>query len=302
MGSGVSGAIFRGAGEDELAKACVPFAPIDVHSPIITPGFRLPNRFIIHCCGPKYKVHSDAEKQLADCYRETLLLAEKNHITSLAIPAISTGAFGFPIEDATRICINTIKDFSPEFENLKTIRFVVKDEATANIYKHYLHENIPVPVNAVKVTFDAHFTQDQFNHIRKGYIGDQDSKWFFYFDDPWLYIFRGNRQYGACYWFLKFEPTEGGYQVSEAWLDKGPNGDLFKDEARLLDSLIYEFLPMSFYALGSTPNGYSFHPNGRVQLEITSRPLSIEEVRSLGLLLIEFADSCDAELPKKQLS
>jgi len=101
---------------------------------------------------------------------------------------------------------------------------------------------------------------------------------------------------------LKFESTDSGYQVSEAWEDKCLTKDLFEDEIGFLDSLIYDFLPKTYHALGSTSNGYSFHPTGRVQLEIASIPLSIEEIRSLGVLLIELADSCDAAQTKKQLS
>ena len=142
MGSGVCGAIFTAAGVEELTKACVQLSPIGACEAVITSGFKLPNQYIIHCCGPKYKVSSDNAHNLKSSYYNILTLAAENKITSLAMPAISTGAYGFPIEEATELCIETIKECSPLFDSLKIIRFVVRDESTAKIYARFLLENI----------------------------------------------------------------------------------------------------------------------------------------------------------------
>lgn len=218
-GSGVSAAIFRAAGAQKLADACGEIAPIGVGDAVITSGFLLPNRFIVHCCGPQYNKDPNPEDKLASCYLNILTLAEEKQIASLAIPAISTGAYGFPIEESIGICINVIKESGPKLDSLKTIRFVVRDETTADIYARYLMEVIPRPDKAVRVALDAQFSQKQFQRIQKGFIGDQDYKWFMYFESPWLYIFRGGRWAGNCWWFLRFEPFDEGYKVAEAWAD-----------------------------------------------------------------------------------
>ena len=105
-GGGVDGAIHRAAGE-ELFDAClkVPEVRPDVRCPTgearITPGFRLPAKFVIHTVGPVYRdgQHGEPEK-LADCYRNSLALAVENGCKSVAFPCISTGVYGYPIEDA----------------------------------------------------------------------------------------------------------------------------------------------------------------------------------------------------------
>lgn len=307
MGSGVSGAIFRAAGIDKLTQACTPLAPIEVGMAVITPGFNLPNRFIIHCCGPQYEENSDDKEKLVSCYRNTLSHAESHEISSLAIPAISTGVHGFPIDQATRICINTIKEFSPNFDKLKIIRFVVSDETTANIYTRHLQEEIPIPKNAVKVVFNAHFSQAQFLQIRKGYIsGCMECKWYFYFDDPWLYIFYHDRRDGVCHWFLKFQSVDIGFRVTEAWNDRFWEED--KQRIYSLYWLLYDYLldesqfakEVEFDA--PTSSSYYVLQSGRVKLNVSSEPLFVDEVRNLGLQLIQLADKLNTrQLQEKSI-
>jgi len=110
-GGGVDGAIHRAAGR-ELFEAClkVPEARPGVRCPTgearITPGFRLPAKFVIHTVGPVYRngQHGEPEK-LAACYRNSLALAEENGCKSIAFPCISTGVYGYPIEDAAKIAV-----------------------------------------------------------------------------------------------------------------------------------------------------------------------------------------------------
>ncbi len=293
MGSGVSGVIFRAAGVGELTKACGELAPINVGEAIITPGFNLPNRHIIHCCGAQFKGDSDDAKNLSTCYRNTLELAEENLITSLAIPAISTGAYGFPIEKATKICINTFKEFSPDFDSLRIIRFVVSDEATAKIYASYLLETVPIPENAIRIDFDAHFSLEQFQRIRKGFLGDQDNKWFMYFEEPWFYIYRAGKWVGQCWFFLKFEPDGDGYKVVEAWVD---NETLKMPEQELrehLYALIDEYLPVGNEYISLIEDGscsYQVLRKGYVKLSISSNSISNDDVKKLGQRLIELAN------------
>lgn len=304
-GPGVSAAIFRAAVTKEIENACKTLAPIGVSDAVITPGFLLPNPHIIHCCGPQYNKDSDAKEKLESCYRNILALAEENQVSSLAIPAISTGAYGFPSAEATRICINVIKESSPKLDSLKTIRLVVRDKVIAKIYASYLMEVVPLPDNAVRVDFDAQFSQEQFQRIRKGFIGDQDYKWFFYFDDPWLYIFRAARWVGQCWWFLKFEPTENGYKVAEAWADSESMSWLKKDFSDMLHFLIYSYLPDSHgnineYTplMGDISNSYCVLSNSHVKLSINNAPISNAEVKALGARLMALADKLEINQQK----
>ncbi len=119
-GSGVDGAIQRAAGR-ELFEAClkVPEVRPGVRCPTgearITPGFRLPAKFVIHTVGPVYRDgRHDEPELLAACYRNSLALAAENHCRSIAFPCISTGVYGYPIEDAARIAVDTVRIFLSE--------------------------------------------------------------------------------------------------------------------------------------------------------------------------------------------
>ena len=116
-GGGVDGAIHRAAGH-ELYEAClkVPEMRPGVRCPTgearITPGFKLPAKFVIHTAGPVYRdgQHGEPEK-LAACYRNSLALAAENGCHSIAFPCISTGIYGYPKEEAAKIAVREVQDF-----------------------------------------------------------------------------------------------------------------------------------------------------------------------------------------------
>ena len=116
-GGGVDGAIHDAAGP-ELYEAClkVPEVRPGVRCPMgearITPGFGLPAKFVIHTVGPVYRdgLHGEPEK-LAACYRNSLALAAENGCKSIAFPCISTGIYGYPIEDAAKIAVREVRDY-----------------------------------------------------------------------------------------------------------------------------------------------------------------------------------------------
>jgi len=124
IGGGVAGAIHRAAGPG-LEEECRPLAPIKPGECVITGGHRLPNCYVIHCLGPIYGVDKPENKLLANCYRNALKLAEQYKIDSIAFPAISTGAFGYPIEEAAEVAFKTIMEIIPELQYVKRIRFVL---------------------------------------------------------------------------------------------------------------------------------------------------------------------------------
>ncbi|MCK8823960.1 macro domain-containing protein [Fuchsiella alkaliacetigena] len=136
-GGGVAGAIHRAAGP-ELAKECQPLAPIEPGEAVITGAHNLPNQYVIHCLGPVYGRDEPAVELLADCYRNSLQLAEEKKITSLAFPAISTGTFGYPLNEATEVVFTVISELIANLNQLNKIRFVLFSDSDFETYKHKL--------------------------------------------------------------------------------------------------------------------------------------------------------------------
>lgn len=112
MGGGVCGAIFKAAGEAELKSACDKLAPIKTGEAVITPGFRLSAKYIIHTAGPVYRDGKHGEEELLrSCYINSLKRAVENNCESIAFPLISSGIYGYPKRDALRVATSAIKDF-----------------------------------------------------------------------------------------------------------------------------------------------------------------------------------------------
>lgn len=132
-GSGVAGAIHRAAGK-LLEEECRPLAPILPGEAVITGGHQLPNRYVIHCLGPIYGIDHPSDILLADCYRNALLLADSKKIESIAFPSISTGAFGYPLEAATEIALNSIIHTLAELKWVRIIRMVLFSEHDYQVY------------------------------------------------------------------------------------------------------------------------------------------------------------------------
>jgi O-acetyl-ADP-ribose deacetylase (regulator of RNase III) len=108
-GGGVDGAIHRAAGP-ELLAACRPLRGCKTGRAKITPGFRLPARYVIHTVGPVWQRGTRGEAELlASCYRESLALARAQGLLTLAFPSISTGAYGYPLAEAASIAVNTVR-------------------------------------------------------------------------------------------------------------------------------------------------------------------------------------------------
>lgn len=110
-GGGVDGAIHRAAGPD-LLKFCRTLGGCQTGDAKITPGFGLPARHVIHAVGPVWKGGGAGEADLlASCYRRAMRLAAKNELKSIAFPAISTGVYGYPADEAADIAIGTVAGF-----------------------------------------------------------------------------------------------------------------------------------------------------------------------------------------------
>lgn len=137
MGGGVAGAIHRAAGPG-LAQEARPMAPIKPGEAVITRAHDLPNDYVIHVLGPVYGRDEPADELLRECYENALDLAEEHEIVSVAFPAISTGAFGYPLEAAAEIALSTVLEAMPDLESVERIRFVLYDAHALDVHEAVL--------------------------------------------------------------------------------------------------------------------------------------------------------------------
>jgi len=136
-GGGVDGAIHRAAGPELLAE-CRTLGACQPGEAKITRGYRLPARFVIHTVGPVWRGGKQREPEtLANCYQSSLQLAVENGIKTIAFPAISCGAYGYPIPEAARIAVTTTRDFLASKDRVHRVTFVLWGE---DVYDAYCNE------------------------------------------------------------------------------------------------------------------------------------------------------------------
>ena len=136
-GGGVDGAIHRAAGPD-LLEECRTLGGCPTGEAKATGGYRLPARWVIHAVGPRWKGGDKGEEELlASCYRRSLEMADELGAQSIAFPSISTGAYGYPREEAARVAVDTIRS-TPT--NVELVRLVAFDEDTLSTYRRLLGE------------------------------------------------------------------------------------------------------------------------------------------------------------------
>ena len=135
-GGGVDGAIHRAAGP-ELLEECRKLRGCRTGEAKITPGYRLPARHVIHTVGPVYGEEQGREAELlAGCYRQSLALAAQHGCKSIAFPSISTGAYGYPLIEASRIALTTIREFiSQHPDALDLIELVTFSDRDHQMYQ-----------------------------------------------------------------------------------------------------------------------------------------------------------------------
>ena len=152
MGGGVCGAIFAAAGADRLQNACNALAPIETGEAVITQGFSLPAKHIIHTAGPVYRDGKQGEEALLrDCYINSLKLAVKHKCGSIAFPLISSGIYGYPKQEALRVATDAIRSFLAENDIDVSLVVFDKEALTASedllfdvahyIDEHYVDEH-----------------------------------------------------------------------------------------------------------------------------------------------------------------
>lgn len=137
-GGGVDGAIHRAAGPELLAE-CRTLGGCATGDAKITRGYRLPARHVIHAVGPVWRGGSRGEPELlASCYRRSLQVADRHGLKSIAFPAISCGAYGYPIELAARIAVGETHAFLRHHPNIERVVFALFDDAALAIYRREL--------------------------------------------------------------------------------------------------------------------------------------------------------------------
>jgi O-acetyl-ADP-ribose deacetylase len=137
-GGGVDGAIHRAAGPELLAE-CQTLCGCKPGEAKLTRGYRLPARFVIHTVGPIWRGGKRHESEiLANCYRNSLQLAAENEIKTIAFPAISCGAYGYPIPEAAQIALKATRDFLATDDSIDKVAFVLWGEDIYDAYRQLL--------------------------------------------------------------------------------------------------------------------------------------------------------------------
>jgi O-acetyl-ADP-ribose deacetylase len=136
-GGGVDGSIHRAAGSG-LLEECRSLGGCDTGEAKITRGYNLKAKYVIHAVGPVYSGKPQNITQLKACYINSLHLAEKYDIQSIAFPAISCGVYGYPIEEASRIALTTTYDFLKKNKSIQIVIFILFSSSDYNIYHRYI--------------------------------------------------------------------------------------------------------------------------------------------------------------------
>lgn len=174
MGGGVCGAIFKAAGVLRLTSACKKLAPIRTGDAVLTPGFKLPAKYIIHTAGPVYRDGSHGEQELLRaCYLNSLKRAVENNCASVAFPLISSGIYGYPKEEALLVATDAIRAFLEE--NELDVYLAVFDKASFTVGEKLLGE--------VASYIDEHYAESFARREKRRYDADMtapdDDKDFF---------------------------------------------------------------------------------------------------------------------------
>jgi len=139
-GGGVDGAIHRAGGPAIMSELNAKYKGCPTGSAVITGGGNLKAKYVIHAVGPRYSGSPKDAELLSGAYRKSLELCTQNKISSIAFPSISTGIYGYPVEEASRIALKTVIDYLKDHPEMKLVRFVLFDSKTLDVYQITLKE------------------------------------------------------------------------------------------------------------------------------------------------------------------
>ncbi|MBM4349946.1 MAG: macro domain-containing protein [Deltaproteobacteria bacterium] len=139
-GGGVDGAIHRAGGLVIIAELSKKYKGCPTGSAVITGGGNLKAKYVIHAVGPRFSGSPKDRELLSSAYRKSLELCTQNHISSIAFPSISTGVYGYPVDEASCIALQTVMNYLKDHPEIKLVRFVLFDSKTYSIYEETLKE------------------------------------------------------------------------------------------------------------------------------------------------------------------
>ena len=218
-GSGVCGAIFKAAGYEQLQAACNQIGHCDIGSAVITPGFRLKAKYIIHAVGPIWSGGKNNEpKLLYGAYRRSLELAVENGCRSIGFPLISAGIFGYPVDQAWRKALQACADFIGKGNEIDIVFAVLNNgiqeagnKALKEVASQYAialkgdWQTSEMPAKHDVFILKRSFTPKQMKALRKGNIPQEmEDKWFWYMEDNTLFVHRSWT--GFCIYRIDFSP------------------------------------------------------------------------------------------------
>jgi len=139
-GGGVDGSIHRAGGPSIMSELRARYKGCPTGSAVITGGGDLKVKYVIHAVGPRYSGSPKDAELLSSAYRKSLELCTQNKISSIAFPSISTGVYGYPVEEASLIALKTVMDYLKDHPEIKLVRFVLFDSKTYSVYEQALKE------------------------------------------------------------------------------------------------------------------------------------------------------------------
>ena len=227
-GGGVCGAIFRSAGHDQLQRACNKIGHCPTGSAVITPGFHLKSKYIIHAVGPRWRDGKHKEPELLySAYYKSLELALKNNCRSIGFPLISAGIFGYPLKGAWHQAITACVDFLDQHRkaSMEIVFAILSDDiikvgqqmlleygSAYKIAERYDWKSIEMPSKHDTFVLHRPLNPQQMKALRRGNIPKQmEDKWFWFMEGDTLFAHRSWT--GYCIYRIDFGP-DGNHKVT----------------------------------------------------------------------------------------
>ena len=227
-GGGVCGAIFRSAGHDQLQRACNKIGHCPTGSAVITPGFHLKSKYIIHAVGPRWRDGKHKEPELLySAYYKSLELALKNNCRSIGFPLISAGIFGYPLKGAWHQAITACVDFLDQHRkaSMEIVFAILSDDiikvgqqmlleygSAYKIAERYDWKSTEMPSKHDTFVLHRPLNPQQMKALRRGNIPKQmEDKWFWFMEGDTLFAHRSWT--GYCIYRIDFGP-DGNHKVT----------------------------------------------------------------------------------------